>query len=928
MPIASLIRLRRLITSARSGPRPRRAALPLRLEALEERAVPATVTWVNPSGGDWDTAANWSDGTVSRLPGPNDDAVIPTPGITVTHANGFTFDSVRSLTSAATLALSGGTLEISAASEVSGLTQTGGALTGTGDLTVDNSLRWTGGAMSGPGHTALDGTAEIGTGSGPSLNGRTLNNFGTAVVDDGASLNITGSAVFNNQPGGTLALLGGGSLSGDFNPTGRFNNAGLLVKTGLDNATSTVGVPFDNSGTVDVQTGTLAASQGLTNEGTFGVETNALATVTGGGSSGDLSLAAASRLGIGGTFTFQAGATAEVAAGSQLEIDGAFTQQAGSAVTLAAGAVLNVGPNFSGESYTLAGGAAVSGPGVVRLAGFSSQMTVTGAASIDNLTLSSGGITIPAAGSLTVTNLTQSGGGVTGAGALTVNGALLWTNGTMSGPGHTALHGTAEIGGSAFSGPSLVGRVLDNFGAAVVDDGAVLGLGGGAVVNNQAGAALTLQGSASLAAGFGQTGQLSNAGLLVKAGLDNATATVGAPFDNTGRVVVQTGTLNVSQGLTNEGTFRVRANALATVTGGSSSGAIRLARGSRLTLGGPFTLLSGGKVHLAAGSLLALTGNVTQQAGASVRLAAGSILDVGPGFSSTNYTLAGGAAVTGPGLVRLNGFSTQMTVSGAAAVDNLTLGNGTITVAGSGDLTVQDLTQTAGTVTGSGDLTVPTSLLWTGGTMSGPGHTVLNGTAEISGGNFGGPLLNGRVLDNFGTATIDDGSTLGLGGGALFNNQAGGELDLPGTGSMAVGFGQAGQLHNAGLIVKTGAGTQSNLNLLVSNSGTVEVVLGTLTVNGAYTQTGSGALTVHLAGTTAGTQYGRLQVNGAATLDGALNVVLDGGFTPVAGNSFRVLTFNSRSGDFATRNFPDLGEGLSFNPAFDSTGLNLAVQSS
>jgi hypothetical protein len=75
-------------------------------------------------------------------------------------------------------------------------------------------------------------------------------------------------------------------------------------------------------------------------------------------------------------------------------------------------------------------------------------------------------------------------------------------------------------------------------------------------------------------------------------------------------------------------------------------------------------------------------------------------------------------------------------------------------------------------------------------------------------------------------------------------------------------------------------------------------------------------------------QYGRLQVNGAATLDGTLNDVLDRGFSPTAGNSFRVLTFNSRSGDFSAENFPDLGEGLSFNPAFDSTGLNLAVQSS
>ena len=145
---------------------------------------------------------------------------------------------------------------------------------------------------------------------------------------------------------------------------------------------------------------------------------------------------------------------------------------------------------------------------------------------------------------------------------------------------------------------------------------------------------------------------------------------------------------------------------------------------------------------------------------------------------------------------------------------------------------------------------------------------------------------------------------------------------------MALRFGQTGQFNNAGLVVKTGAGTDSNLNLPVFNGGTIEVVLGTLAVNGSYTQTAAGALTVHLAGLTPGTQFGRLQVNGTAMLDGTLNVVLDDGFSPAAGDSFRILTFSSRGGDFATENFPDLGDGLSFSPVYDATGLNLVTRSS
>jgi hypothetical protein len=929
MPIASVTRLRRLFARC---PRARRAALPLRLEALEDRAVPATVTWVNPAGGDWDTAANWSDGTVSRLPGPSDDAVIPTPGITVTHINSSANDSVHSLTSAAALALSGGTLSLGAASEVDSLTQTGGTLTGAGDLTVDNALLWTSGTMSGGGHTVVNGTAEIGSRINflaPSLSGRTLDNFGSLVVDNGARPFLTANGAFHNQAGAVAVLDGSGSLNGDPNPTGRLINDGELDKTGPDNAISTVLVAsFDNSGAVDVRTGTLRVSRTLTNEGAFGLGAGAVVTLSDGTSSGDISLARDSHLSLTGAFTLQDGATVAASAGSQLTIDGGgLTQQAGSSISLAAGSALAFNPSGF-ETYTLAGGA-VSGPGVVRLPSFSSLMTVTGSASIDNLSMAGGNITLAQGGSLAVTNLTQSGGAITGAGDLTVNGTLVWTGGLWSGAGETALAGSAEFGGSQFSGPSLNGRVVNNSGRATVDDGANVNLGGNAAINNQAGAALVLRGSGSLTgAAFGPSGTFTNAGRVVKTGADNGGSSVSVPFDNTGTVVVQRGTLIASKGLTNEGTLRLRPDTLATVTGGSSSGAIRLGAGSRLSLGGNFTLQAG-TVHAGAGSVLEIDGAFTQQAGVTVTLAAGSLLDVLPNPGPGSYTLLPGGAVSGPGVVRLSSFFSQMTVGSGTSIDNLTMGgNSLVNVATTtGGLTVQNLTQTGGLLTGPGTVTVETSLLWTGGTMGTTAPTVLNGTAEIGGG-LSGPTLNGRLLDDFGSVTVDDGTTLNFSGGAIFHNEAGAELDLPGASSLALGVNQQGQLNNEGLILKTGAGSQSNLSLPVSNSGTVEVVLGTLTVNGRYTQTADGALTVHLAGTAAGTQYGRLQVNGAATLDGTLNVVLDDGFSPADGDTFRVLTFSSRSGDFGTKNFPDLGEGLSFNPAYDSTGLNLLVQSS
>src|SRR5262245_59562871 len=91
----------------------------LALELLEARLAPATVTWVGGSG-NWSTVANWSDGTVNRLPGPADDAVINTTGITVTHSSGS--DTVKSVTSNAAIKLTGGTLTVNGTFQETGAT--------------------------------------------------------------------------------------------------------------------------------------------------------------------------------------------------------------------------------------------------------------------------------------------------------------------------------------------------------------------------------------------------------------------------------------------------------------------------------------------------------------------------------------------------------------------------------------------------------------------------------------------------------------------------------------------------------------------------------------------------------------------------------------------------------------------------------------
>src|SRR5262249_4123262 len=102
---------------------------------------------------------------------------------------------------------------------------------------------------------------------------------------------------------------------------------------------------------------------------------------------------------------------------------------------------------------------------------------------------------------------------------------------------------------------------------------------------------------------------------------------------------------------------------------------------------------------------------------------------------------------------------------------------------------------------------------------------------------------------------------------------------------------------------------------------------GTLTVTGNYTQTATGVLDIELGGTAPG-QCDVFAVGGLATLDGTMNVTLINGFNPSLGDAFKVLTFGSRSGIFATINGLALGGGLELNPVYNPNDLTLVTQNS
>jgi hypothetical protein len=174
-------------------------------------------------------------------------------------------------------------------------------------------------------------------------------------------------------------------------------------------------------------------------------------------------------------------------------------------------------------------------------------------------------------------------------------------------------------------------------------------------------------------------------------------------------------------------------------------------------------------------------------------------------------------------------------------------------------------------------------------------------------------IQNGRTFTTAGAFTNAGTVTAAFNGRFMTTGaytQLGGLTDLKGgvlsaTGGVSI---QGGGLAGPGIV----DANVTNAGVLTpgGDSGT-----SILTITGNYTQTAAGVLGIDIGGLVAGTGYDQLQINGLATLDGTLNVQLVGGFVPQPGDTFRILTFGSLSGDFAAENGLDLGRGIVLRPS-------------
>jgi hypothetical protein len=392
---------------------------------------------------------------------------------------------------AGTLEINGGELRPQAAFANSGTMKlSSGYLGGPGTVTNSGTFQWTGGwidnATNFVGSVVNTSNAFTISGAASKLMFGPLTNSDTITQSGGSEIDIGGQTTLTNQSAAIYNITDDSKIGSGFQG-GNVSNAGTFKKSG-GTGTSDVDAAFANTGTIQVDTGTLR--------------------FTGGGTLN------------GGSFSVAGGATAEIQGGGNFSVIGANTASGGGTLKISGGHVFVAGGN-SGSFTNFTGGT--------------------------NLVVTSNGILEAKSGGTLTLNLTGSssvqltGGSIGEAGSTLNNGNFQWSGGDIRGNvTNTSANFTITT-----SSHTLVTGTLANSGSMTVSGGGV-NIAGGGTLANQAGGLLDILDDSDIDAGF-QGGFLTNAGTFRKSG-GSGTTLIGIPFSNTGTIVINSGTLQASGG--------------------------------------------------------------------------------------------------------------------------------------------------------------------------------------------------------------------------------------------------------------------------------------------------------------------------------------------------------------------------------------------
>jgi hypothetical protein len=617
-------------------------------------AYASTITWDGSAlDGSWHTAANWD---LNQVPGTGDDVIIPDLGNTtsVTYSTGTT--SINSLECDEPFVLSGGTLDVAAASNItSTVAHSNGFLGGTGTLTVEGLYTWTGGRLMGSGATTLNGGMAISGSNTKWLQGGILNNANNGTITwtgtgqiwclSGGELNNLSGSTFDVQNDSSFENAGAGVVT--------INNAGTFRKSAGSGVTSCSQPTFNNSGTVEVDSGTLQLNTSGTSSGTWDIATGAVLHFAGVGPhvlNGAVTGAGIFRISSGTTdinSAYTITGTTEIIDGVLNFNAGTHTSQfvnhangylAGSGTLMVDGLYTWTGGRMAGSgATTLNGGMAISGSNTKWLQGAilnnANNGTITWTGTGQIWCLSGGELNNLSGSTFDVQN--DSSFANAGGGAVTINNA-----------------GTFRK--SAGSGVTTCGQpIFNNSGTVEVDSGTLQlatsgtssgtwDIAAGAVLDFAGGGPHTLNGAVTGAGTFRSSSGITNI---------NSTFTISGTTEFTGGTlnfncssIAMTQFVNHSNGsLGGPGSLTV--NGLYTWTGGSmvDSGVTTLNGG--MALSGPNTKgFHGRTLNNANNGTITWTGTGQLHCSSSGQLnnTSGSIFDV---QNNSSFANAGGGAV-------------------------------------------------------------------------------------------------------------------------------------------------------------------------------------------------------------------------------------------------------------------------------------------
>ncbi len=893
-----------------------------------------TYTWSGATSTDWFNPLNWSPNSV---PGAFDTAIY----------NG-----------------GANPIQLNADASVLVFQHGAGAMQGTGELFVRNSLSWVGGSQDGPSLVLVDSaTGSLNGSAGPLV--WSAGNFTVA-----GTLTIGGSGLALNagQLGvhttGAVALNAGIFDQDGVNTPSSVSNAGKIEKFGsgafgLDTTT------VDNNASIESHAGALTltgytgfsgSKLGLTGGniqtgGTLTLNTDGeifgTGTITGnlvnnggyvnvgiGEVTGILNLTGAYTQSSSGTLVVDLrGTTAgtnydQFAVGGTASISGVLNVTILPGYTPALGNTLNVltSTALTGTFFAVVGeGAFATNYTATNAQLVRSGLTYTWDAGggadtnwFNSLNWSPDGLpgTSDAAilnsiatitidtGDATVGDFSQSNGTLTGLKALNIIGSFSWTGGTQSGTGttHPGAESSTVLNGAA---KTLDTRTLFVQGSGVANGASALVLNNSALVK-LGGLFEILNTTPFQSGGSGGTVEVRPESTLRKSGASSATIPAGLTFTENGLLEVLGGTFTI-------------------LADGSASGPIfRVAPGNTLNFNSSvgFTLAS--IVSFEGGGTFALIGGTLNGSIASVTVAANTTFAVSGGIfsaSSMAFTSNGpmqwsGGSLTGSATAVING---AFDISGSAAK---TLSQWALNItstsvgswAGTGNISV--LQNAVINLSGTVDILSAIDVL--DGDSTGTMNVFTAGTFRK---NSAGTSEVQIPFTNAGFVTSINGGTLQFGNSYV---QGGGSLSVT-SGSFIAAISPL-QI-NAGLVSGNGtiSGAVTNSGGLVSPGNGLNNA-GTLVITGNYIQGGGGELFIEAQSTTAGSGYDQLQVGGTAALDGKLTFVTFNGYNAVAPATFDVITSTSAlSGTFATTNLPPNGTASyaanSANVAFSPAGL-------